>query len=130
MANDDETTKRLDAIQTQVDRIAKQSAYTVSSEDRIKGAVTDELSKISETWRIYRDTINRAINYLNHEVVNLIDRADRDDKVRLDRQAKLDGTLESLQKEMRLIRRTQWLRIGIEIALVLIGIAYLIGLRS
>lgn len=128
MANDDETKRRAD--QARLDRIDKQMVHVVNSEDRIKEAVVEKLSEISETWRIYRDTINRAINYLNHEVVNLIDRADRDDKLRTERQAKLDATLEAVQHELRFIRRTQWIRIGVELALVIAGIAYLIGLWS
>jgi len=59
MANDDDTKRRLDAIQVQIDRLAKQITHVVNSEDRIKEAVAQLLTDVrQDTYRsvlsIYR----------------------------------------------------------------------------
>lgn len=48
MANDEETKKRLDALQVQIDRIAKQVTHVVNSEDRIKEAVAQLLTDVRQ----------------------------------------------------------------------------------
>lgn len=59
MANDDETKRALAAIQVQIDRLAKQVAHVISSEDRIKEVVAQLLTDVrQDTYRsvlsIYR----------------------------------------------------------------------------
>lgn len=98
------------------------------SSDDAYDAVLAELSKLHEAWRIHREVINRAISLLNHEVVAFKDRLDRDDGQRGARQAQLDGILKTITDGQEQIRRWQWIRIGVEVAAIVIVAAYLYGL--
>ena len=97
-------------------------------------AVLKALSEMSEQWRIYRDTVNRAINLLNHEVLSLAKRFDEDDATRKVRQQKVDEKMDKVDEKMERIvivqeqiKRWQAIRLGIEIAAILIVVAFLFG---
>ena len=90
-------------------------------------AVLKALSEMAEQWRIYRDTVNRAINLLNHEVLSLAQRFDTDDTARKKRQEQIDQKMESIIVGQEQIKRWQAIRLGIEIAAVLIVIAFAYG---
>ena len=77
--------------------------------DEAYQAVLHELSKLAGEWRIYRDTINRAINLLNGEVVGF------------------GKQQRSIDRKLDAIRRLQWTRVMIEIVLLLMAIAYIYG---
>ncbi len=85
------------------------------------------IGDISDQWRIYRDTINRAINLLNHEVLALAQRFDTDDTARKTRQQQIDEKMETIITGQEQIKRWQAIRLGIEIAAVLIVIAFFYG---
>lgn len=115
-----------------------------------------------DQWRIYRDTVNRAISLLNHEVLEVVDRLDKNDADRGARQSQLDVTLHAIQTQQvqlhdgldrmngligqttallhtvmqkqdklesghHTMRNWQWIRLGTEIAVVLIIAAFLYG---
>lgn len=90
-------------------------------------AVLKALSEMADQWRIYRDTVNRAINLLNHEVLSLAQRFDTDDTARKKRQEQIDQKMESIIVGQEQIKRWQAIRLGIEIAAVLIVIAFAYG---
>ncbi len=127
-------------------------------------AVLRELGNLSGEWRIYRDTINRAIGLLNHEVLEVVDRLDKNDADRTSRQAQLDVTLHTIQIQQvklqeglekmygmhgqttallhtvmtkqdrldggqRTMRLWQWVRLGTEVAVILIIAAFLFGVN-
>ncbi len=95
--------------------------------DEAYQAVLIELSKLAEQWRIYRDTVNRAINLLNHEVLALATRFDTDDTNRAKRQQQIDAKMEAIIVGQEQIKRWQAIRLGIEIAAILIVIAFAYG---
>lgn len=90
-------------------------------------AVLKALSEMADQWRIYRDTVNRAINLLNHEVLSLAQRFDTDDTARKKRQEQIDQKMESIIVGQEQIKRWQAVRLGIEIAAILIVIAFAYG---
>ena len=125
-------------------------------------AVLAELSKLFGEWRIYRDTINRAIGLLNHEVLEVVDRLGKNDADRGARQSQLDTTLHTIQSQQvqlqeglekmhgmhgqttallhsvmtkqdrldsgqRTMRLWQWIRLGTEVAVILIIAAFFYG---
>lgn len=90
-------------------------------------AVLKALSEMAEQWRMYRDTVNRAINLLNHEVLSLAQRFDTDDTARKKRQEQIDQKMESIIVGQEQIKRWQAVRLGIEIAAILIVVAFLFG---
>jgi hypothetical protein len=90
-------------------------------------AVLAELGKLAEAWRIHREVVNRAINLLNHEVLAVVARFDKDDKARVDRQAQIDAKLEAISAGQEQIKRWQWVRIGVELLAIALVAAYLIG---
>ncbi len=90
-------------------------------------AVLKALSEMADTWRVYRDTINRAINLLNHEVLLLTSRFDKDDQARAIRQQQIDAKMETIIVGQEQIKRWQAIRLGIELAAILIVVAFLIG---
>ncbi len=90
-------------------------------------AVLKALSEMAEAWRIYRDTINRAINLLNHEVLDLARRFDTDDQSRVKRQQQIDAKMETIIAGQEQIKRWQAIRLGIELAAILIVVAFAIG---
>ena len=91
-------------------------------------SVLKALSEMATEWRIYRDTINRAINLLNHEVLALAKRFDDDDSARRTRQTQIDQKMESIIVGQEQIKRWQAIRLGIEIAAILIVVAFVIGI--
>jgi len=91
-------------------------------------AVLDELSKLAEAWRIHREVINRAIGYLNKEVIEFRERIDQDDKARVDRQAQIDAKLQSIEDGQAGIRKWQAVRLAVEVALIVAVGAYLFGM--
>lgn len=90
-------------------------------------AVLAELAKLADAWRTYREVINRAVNQLNHEVIEFKDRLDKDDEAREKRQALLDKKLEQIQTGQDSIKRWQLIRIGLEVVAIGIVIAFIIG---
>ena len=90
-------------------------------------AVLKALSEMAEAWRMYRDTINRAINLLNHEVLDLARRFDTDDQARAKRQQQIDAKMEAIIAGQEQIKRWQAIRLGIELATILIVVAFVIG---
>lgn len=85
------------------------------------------LGEMAGEWRIYRDTVNRAINLLNHEVLDLSKRFDVDDAARKARQQQVDQKMESIIVGQEQIKRWQAIRLGIELAAILIIVAFLYG---
>ena len=96
------------------------------SEDAYDG-VLRALGDMAGEWRIYRDTVNRAINLLNHEVLDLAKRFDADDAARQARQQQVDQKMESIIVGQEQIKRWQAIRLGIELAAILIIVAFLYG---
>lgn len=90
-------------------------------------AVLKALSELGDQWRIYRDTVNRAINLLNHEVLSLAARFDTDDAARRQRQEQIDMKMEAIIVGQEQIKRWQAIRLGIELAAILIVLAFVIG---
>lgn len=90
-------------------------------------AVLKALSEMAEQWRIYRDTVNRAINLLNHEVLSLANRFDTDDTARKKRQQQIDDKMQTIIVGQEQIKRWQAIRLGIEIAAILIVVAFAYG---
>ncbi len=97
------------------------------SSDEAYDAVLKALSDMATDWRIYRDTVNRAINLLNHEVLDLAKRFDTDDAARKIRQTQIDAKMEAIIVGQEQIKRWQAVRLGIEIAAILIVIAFFYG---
>jgi hypothetical protein len=95
--------------------------------DEAYQAVLAELQKLTDAWRLYREVINRAVNQLNHEVIEFRDRLDKDDAARAKRQAELDQKLETITTGQDAIRKWQVLRLAIEIGAILTVLAYVIG---
>lgn len=92
---------------------------------------TEELSQqLSQQLAIHRDTVFRAISLLNHEVIGFTERLNQDDKARVDRQQQLDGKLELITSGQRQIQNWQWIRVCVEVAAVIVVIAFLIGTRQ
>jgi len=79
--------------------------------------VLGALSDMALEWRIYRDTINRAINILNHEVLEFGKR-----------QAQIVAKIETIVEGQEQIRRWQSIRLGLEIAAMLLIAAFALGL--
>lgn len=95
--------------------------------DEAYQAVLAELSKLVEAWRIHREVINRAVSLLNEEVWGFRKRLDKDDEAREVRQGQIDAALKVLIDGQAQIKRRQNIRIGIELLIVLAGIAFFIG---
>ncbi len=130
--------------------------------DDVSQVVLAELARLSAEWRIYRDTINRAIGLLNHEVLEVVDQLGRNDADRGARQTQLDTTLHTIQSQQiqlqdglekmhgmhgqttallhtvmtkqdrldggqRTMRLWQWIRLGTEVAVILIIAAFFYG---
>ena len=103
-------------------------------DDESYHAVLSELSKLSEAWRIHREVINRAISLLNHEVIGMSDRIDKDDADRVRRQQQVDQQFDVIRQQfdvilngVRVLKRWSWLRIGIELAAIVVILAFVIG---
>ena len=90
-------------------------------------AVLKSLEGMAHQWIVYRDTINRAINLLNHEVLALSSRFDTDDQARKARQQQIDAKMEAIIVGQEQIKRWQAIRLGIELAAFLIIAAFLFG---
>lgn len=71
-------------------------------------------------WQLHRETINRAINILSTEFIELRNRLDKDDQKRIERQNVLDQRLQSL-------KHWQWGRVIVEIVVLLVIVAFVIG---
>ena len=95
--------------------------------DEAYDAVLKSLEGMSHQWIVYRDTINRAINLLNHEVLALSSRFDVDDQARAKRQQQIDAKMEAIIVGQEQIKRWQAIRLGIELAAFLIIVAFLFG---
>lgn len=99
----------------------------MTNDDNPYDGVLRALSEMADQWRMYRDTINRAINLLNHEVLSLANRFDTDDTARKKRQEQIDAKMESIIVGQEQIKRWQAVRLGIELAAILIVVAFLFG---
>jgi hypothetical protein len=98
---------------------------------RVEGyqkSADDAQTSLVEAWRIHREVINRAIGYLNKEVIEFRERLDQDDKARIKRQEQIDVALQNIQDGQAGIRKWQWIRLGAELAVILIVAAYLVGM--
>ena len=95
--------------------------------DEAYQAVLAELAKLTEAWRTYREVINRAVNLLNHEVMEFKDRLDQDDAAREKRQGQIDAKLESIHAAQRQIKNWQAVRLGVELLAIIAVAAYLYG---
>lgn len=89
--------------------------------------VLTELGKLHDAWRIYRDVVNRAINLLNHEVISFQDRLDKDDKARMSRQTEIDQKLDAITRGQARLQKWQWVRIGVELFVLVVILALFIG---
>jgi hypothetical protein len=95
--------------------------------DEAYQAVLKVLAELSDAWRIHREVVNRAISLLNHEVLSLVDRMDKDDDDRGVRQSQLDSQIKVIIDGQDQIRRWQWIRIGVEVTAILVIAAFLYG---
>ena len=102
--------------------------WAIVPSDDAYDAVLRALGEIAEQWRIHRDVINRAVNLLNHEVLDLARRYDTDDQARKNRQQQVDAKMESIIVGQEQIKRWQAIRLGIELAAILIVVAFVIGM--
>lgn len=71
-------------------------------------------------WQLHRETINRAVNLLATELIELRNRFDKDDAKRIDRQKDLDAKLTRLQ-------HWQWGRVAIEVLVLIAIVAFIVG---
>ncbi len=97
-------------------------------DDEAYQAVLKALGDMATEWRIYRDTVNRAISLLNHEVIALTLRFDIDDGNRTLRQSLIDAKIETIVAGQEQIRRWQWIRISLEVSAMLVIAAFVLGL--
>lgn len=95
---------------------------------RLNRAWEQSVSDLTSAWQLYREVINRAVNQLNHEVLEFKDRLDKDDAAREKRQEQVDRKLEQITDGQQSIRRWQLIRLGVELGTILIIAAYLYGL--
>jgi hypothetical protein len=79
--------------------------------------VLKALGDMAQEWRIYRDTINRAISILNHEVIAFGER-----------QQQIVLKIESIVEGQAQIRRWQSTRLAVEIAALLAIAAFVYGM--
>lgn len=100
---------------------------TAPNDDDAYHQVLAELGKLHEAWRIYREVVNRAIGLLNHEVVSFQDRLNKDDTAREKRQMEVDAKLDAITRGQARIYHWQWIRVGVEVAAILIVLALLVG---
>jgi hypothetical protein len=106
MANDDDAD---DLPQSRYDRLVR------------------HFSDLTIAWQQHRDTVNRAVGILSHEILQVRDWMARDDRQRAARQEQLDGVLARLEQSDRAIRRWQWFRVAIELIAALVVVAFIIG---
>lgn len=90
-------------------------------------AVLAELGKLAEAWRIHREVVNRAIGYLNQEVIGFRDRLDKDDVARTQRQSEVDAALQRIDQGQARIQRWQLIRLIVEVVAIIAVAAYLYG---
>lgn len=95
--------------------------------EQYQHAADDAHGKLVEAWRTHREVINRAVNQLNHEVIEFSSRLDKDDKAREKRQGEIDLTLQRIEDGQSGIRKWQWIRLGVELIVIVAVAAYLIG---
>ena len=103
------------------------AAMTTDDEGDAYHQVLSELGKLHEAWRIYREVVNRAISLLNHEVISFQDRFDKDDKARMQRQLEIDQKLDAITRGQARIQKWQWLRIAVEVLVLVVILALFIG---
>ena len=89
--------------------------------------VLAQFASVVDALRMHKDVVNRAINLLNHEVLSLAKRFDDDDKARSTRQQQIDAKMEAIIVGQEQIKRWQAVRLGIEIAAILIVVAFFYG---
>ena len=94
---------------------------------KLVDALREQRNDLTESLRQHRDVVFRSINLLNHEVLILAKRFDIDDEARIKRQQLIDATMQAIIAGQDQIRRWQWIRIGVELAALLIVIAFVIG---
>ena len=106
--------------------------------DEAYQGVLAELGKLNQAWIIHREVVNRAIGYLNQEVITFSVRLDKaeseraarwsqDEAERKARQAELDAALSRIVEGQASIRRWQWVRVVVEVTAVLVVLALLVG---
>lgn len=87
------------------------------------------LNGLEQAVKTHRDIVFRAISQLNHEVIAFRDELDKDKAERAARQAQVDAKMQSIEDGQRHIRQWQWIRLGVEVGLILIALAYYFGGR-
>lgn len=88
--------------------------------DEAYDAVLKVLTDMADAWRAHRESINRAVGMLSEEVFRFDKRMRDDMQVRLDRQQEVDTKLHNIQ-------RWQWIRLSVELIVIIAVAAYLIG---
>lgn len=91
-----------------------------SSDDDLYQTVIERLGDLVKQWQFHKETVNRAIGLLADEVFRFQQRMDADDQKREDRQKVVDAKLDSIE-------RWQRLRLLVEVALILVIAAALLG---
>jgi hypothetical protein len=91
-------------------------------------ALIRHFGDLTIAWQQHRDTVNRAVGILSHEILQIRDWMARDETQRTQRQEQLDTVLSRLEASDRAIRRWQWARVIIEVIIGLIFVAFLVGL--
>jgi hypothetical protein len=100
------------------------------NDDTMYDNVITAIKGFQEELRLHRDTVFRAIGLLNQDIVGFAKRLDTDDLARTSRQAQIDEKLEQITRGQARIQRWQWVRVGIEVAAILIVIAFVMGMRQ
>lgn len=98
--------------------------------DMLSDNVIAAIKGFQEELRLHRDTVFRAIGLLNQDIVSFAKRLDDDDIARASRQSQIDEKLEQITRGQSRIQRWQWVRVGVEVAAVLIVLAFVIGMRQ
>lgn len=102
--------------------------------DEAYQAVLAELDRLSEAWRHHREVINRSVGMLANEVFSYDKRLKDDDADRKKRQDEVDAKfaqlatqIGQLAAQLGRLRTWQYVRIGVEVASVLIVLAFVMG---
>lgn len=93
-----------------------------ANDDDDRASLVSHFGDLVREWQLHRETINRAVNLLATELIELRNRSDKDDARRLDRQKDLDTKLARLQ-------HWQWGRVAIEVLVLIAIVAFIVGSR-
>jgi hypothetical protein len=90
-------------------------------DDLSNGRLIEHWGELVREWQHHRITVNNAIGILSHELLQLRDWMDKDDKRRDARQAELDARLDAIQDNQR-----SWIRFTVAVALT--GVGMMLGI--